>query len=105
MVALHGEDQAGTLTKDEVSIVRAVLELRDKTVSQVMTKIEDVFMLPLSAKLDLSTIEMVCIDNRNILIEKIMEKGHSRVPIYHESRQNVIGVVLVKSLGKIYSNT
>ena len=28
-----------------------------------------------------------------------MQKGHSRVPIYHQSRQNVIGVVLVKSLG------
>jgi hypothetical protein len=27
-----------------------------------------------------------------------MEKGHSRVPIYHESPQNVIGVVLVKTL-------
>jgi CBS domain containing-hemolysin-like protein len=60
LVALHGEDQAGTLNKDEVSIVRAVLDLRDKTVDQIMTKMEDVFMLPLSARLDVKTIQLVC---------------------------------------------
>eukprot|EP00842_Homolaphlyctis_polyrhiza_P004424 jgi/Hompol1/4983/HPOL_004106-RA len=84
LVALHGEDKAGTLTKDEVSVLRAVLELRDKSVGDVMTKLDDVFMLPLSATLDLATMKKVC---------------HSRVPVYDsDNRNKVIGVVLVKQL-------
>ena len=59
LVALHGEDQAGPLSKDEVSILRAVLDLRGKTVKDVMTAIDDVFMFSLSEKLDRSTIEKV----------------------------------------------
>ena len=59
LVALHGEDQAGPLTKDEVSIVRAVLDLRDKTVKDVMTPLEHVFMLPLETQLNRTTIEQV----------------------------------------------
>ena len=84
---MHGEGPEGTLNQDEVSIVKAVLDLRDKTVENIMTKLEDIFMLPLSGVLDDAAFRL------------IMEKGHSRVPIYHQSRQNVIGVVLVKSLG------
>lgn len=43
-------------------------------------------MLPLSSKLDKQT------------INSILKAGHSRIPIYKNDRQNVIGVVLVKQL-------
>ncbi|KAJ3054938.1 hypothetical protein HK097_000295 [Rhizophlyctis rosea] len=86
LVALHGEDQAGPLTKDEVSIVRAVLDLRDKTVQDVMTPLEHVFMLPLETELNRTT------------IEQIERAGHSRVPVYNTSRNNIVGVVLIKQL-------
>ena len=87
LVALHGEDQAGPLTRDEVSVLRAVLELRDKTVQNIMTSLQDVFMLPLSSTLDLPT------------IQAIIQAGHSRVPIHMDGdRDKVIGVVLVKQL-------
>jgi metal transporter CNNM len=59
LVALHGEDQSGPLSKDEVSILRAVLDLRTKTVKDVMTAIDDVFMFSLSEKLDRQTIQKV----------------------------------------------
>lgn len=58
-MALHGEDQSGPLSKDEVSILRAVLDLRTKTVKDVMTGLEDTFMLTLGQKLDVKTCEMV----------------------------------------------
>jgi metal transporter CNNM len=60
LVALHSEDQSGPLTKDEVSVLRAVLDLRDKSVSDIMTRLEDVFMLPLSSTLGRETISSVC---------------------------------------------
>ncbi|KAJ8323544.1 hypothetical protein QVD99_006909 [Batrachochytrium dendrobatidis] len=87
LVAMHGEDQSGPLTRDEVSVLRAVLELRDKSVKDVMTLLGDVFMLPLSAKLNLKT------------MQTIIQAGHSRVPVYDtENQHTVIGVVLVKQL-------
>lgn len=59
LVALHGEDQSGPLSKDEVSILRAVLDLRSKTVKDVMTALNDVFMFSVSEKLDVKTCEKV----------------------------------------------
>lgn len=86
LIALHGESHKGTLTNDEVSIVSSVLQLRDKTCLKIMTPIDDVFMLPSSAKLDQTT------------FDHVLESGHSRIPIYQENRENIIGVVLVKQL-------
>ncbi|KAI9332308.1 hypothetical protein DFJ73DRAFT_63328 [Zopfochytrium polystomum] len=86
LIAMHDEGNQGPLSQEEVSILRAVLELRDKTVLDVMTKFEDVVMLPMDAKLDRQT------------IGKLIEAGHSRVPVYNNARENVIGVLLVKQL-------
>ncbi|KAI9207610.1 uncharacterized protein BJ171DRAFT_596620 [Polychytrium aggregatum] len=86
LVALHGEDHAGTLTKDEVSIMRAVLEIRDKGVQDIMTPLTDTFMLSLSDQLDRTT------------LEKVIKAGHSRVPIFNKSRECIIGVIIVKQL-------
>ncbi|KAJ3089206.1 hypothetical protein HK102_006934, partial [Quaeritorhiza haematococci] len=86
LVALHGEGLSATLTQDEVSIMRAVLDLRDKNVFHIMTHMDHVFMLPLEAKLDRDT------------MSKLLQAGHSRVPVYNGDRQNIIGVVLVKQL-------
>ncbi|KAJ3228449.1 hypothetical protein HK099_000004 [Clydaea vesicula] len=83
LVELHGERYAGMLTNDEVDIMR---ELREKTVLNIMTPIDHVFMLPLHTKLDRKT------------ISALLTVGHSRVPVYNEDKQNVIGVLLVKQL-------
>ncbi|KAJ3094641.1 hypothetical protein HDU97_007733 [Phlyctochytrium planicorne] len=85
-VALHGEDHHGPLTEEEVTILRAVLELRDKTVVDIMTPMEDVVMLPLSTKLDRPT------------MHQLLQAGHSRVPVFNRFRDDIIGVVLVKQL-------
>lgn len=44
------------LEKDEVNIISGALELRKKIVGDVMTKIEDVFMLSDDAVLDFETV-------------------------------------------------
>jgi CBS domain containing-hemolysin-like protein len=59
LVTLHGEDQQGPLSSDEVSILTAVLDLRTKTVKDVMTPLEDVYMLEISQKLDRATADSV----------------------------------------------
>ncbi|TPX73543.1 hypothetical protein CcCBS67573_g05190 [Chytriomyces confervae] len=86
LIAMHDEDNRGPLNHEEVSILRAVLELRGKTAETVMTKLVDVFMLPLTSKFDRKT------------LNTLMEAGHSRVPVYNKSRSDIIGVILIKHL-------
>lgn len=74
------------LDKDEVNIISGALELRKKTVSDVMTHIEDVFMLSLDAILDFET------------ISEIMKSGFSRIPIYEKDRTNIVTLLYIKDL-------
>ncbi|KAI8622154.1 hypothetical protein BC830DRAFT_1057419 [Chytriomyces sp. MP71] len=86
LIAMHDEDNRGPLNHEEVSILRAVLELRGKTAETVMTKLDDVLMLPVDAKFDHETVNM------------LIAAGHSRVPVYNKFREDIIGVVLIKQL-------
>lgn len=47
------------LDRDEVNIISGALELRKKTVADVMTRIEDVFMLDYEAILDFETVSEI----------------------------------------------
>ncbi|KAL4714243.1 hypothetical protein ACJJTC_009595 [Scirpophaga incertulas] len=74
------------LDKDEVNIISGALELRKKTVADVMTKLEDVFMLPISSVLDFET------------MSEIIKSGYSRIPVYENSRGNIVTVLFIKDL-------
>jgi metal transporter CNNM len=47
------------LDKDEVNIISGVLEMRKKTVGDIMTPIDDAYMLPITAILDFETISEI----------------------------------------------
>ncbi|CAG9772312.1 unnamed protein product [Ceutorhynchus assimilis] len=74
------------LDKDEVNIISGALELRRKLVTEVMTKIEDVFMLDYDAILDFET------------ITEIMRSGYSRIPVFDGNRQNIVTMLYIKDL-------
>ncbi|KAH8953920.1 hypothetical protein BDL97_08G052700 [Sphagnum fallax] len=87
LILAFGEaGKGGELTNDETTIIAGALELTEKTASQAMTPIKDVFALDVNAKLDLAMMQM------------IMEKGHSRIPVYAGSVTNIVGLILVKNL-------
>ncbi|PON55140.1 CBS domain containing protein [Parasponia andersonii] len=92
LVDLHGNEagKGGELTHDETTIIAGALELSEKTAGDAMTSISETFSIDINAKL-----------NRN-LMGMILEKGHSRVPVYYEERTNIIGLVLVKNLLTIH---
>lgn len=56
------------LEKDEVNIIAGALELRKKTVADVMTKIEDVYMLDYNAILDFETVSEIMKSGMNYLL-------------------------------------
>ncbi|PVU91214.1 hypothetical protein BB561_004508 [Smittium simulii] len=86
LVALNDTSHGGDLSLDEVTIINGALGLSEKLVVDVMTDLKNTFMLSIDDILD------------SILLKIIINKGHSRIPIYENYRENIIGVLLVKSL-------
>ncbi|XP_031481434.1 DUF21 domain-containing protein At2g14520-like isoform X1 [Nymphaea colorata] len=92
LVNLHGNEagKGGELTHDETTIIAGALELTEKTAKDSMTPISETFTIDINAKLDSS------------LMQLILDKGHSRVPVYYEQPTNIIGLILVKNLLSIH---
>ncbi|XP_030974754.1 DUF21 domain-containing protein At2g14520-like isoform X3 [Quercus lobata] len=88
LVDLHSNEagKGGELTRDETMIIAGALELTKKTARDAMTPISKTFAIDINAKLDRD------------LMKLILEKGHSRVPVYYEQPRNIIGLILVKNL-------
>ncbi|XP_023003469.1 DUF21 domain-containing protein At2g14520-like isoform X2 [Cucurbita maxima] len=88
LVDFHGNEagKGGELTRDETTIIRGALELTEKVARDVMTPLSETFAIDINANLDSN------------LIKLILEKGHSRVPVFYEHPANIIGLVLVKNL-------
>ncbi|CAN1272279.1 DUF21 domain-containing protein At2g14520 [Linum perenne] len=88
LVNLHGNEagKGGELTHDETTIIAGALELTEKTAGDAMTPISETFAIDINGKLDRD------------LMNLILEKGHSRVPVYYEQPTNIIGLVLVNSV-------
>eukprot|EP00045_Choanoeca_perplexa_P003224 m.29294 g.29294 ORF g.29294 m.29294 type:complete len:708 (-) comp11936_c0_seq19:136-2259(-) len=86
---LQMQNQYNDLEADEYKIVTGALTFRDKTAASVMTALLDVFMIELSSVLDFKT------------VTRIMDSGHSRIPVYSKTRDKIIGLLYVKDLAFI----
>uniref|UniRef100_A0A0D6QYX9 CNNM transmembrane domain-containing protein n=1 Tax=Araucaria cunninghamii TaxID=56994 RepID=A0A0D6QYX9_ARACU len=88
LVDMHGNEagKGGELTHDETTIIAGALEMTQKTALNAMTPISKAFSLDVNAKLDMHMMNL------------IMTKGHSRVPVYSGTPTNIIGLILVKNL-------
>jgi len=83
----HGEARhGGPLSIDEVTIIKGAIDMKTKTAIDVITNLDEVYMLPISGKLDKPT------------MTEIREKNHSRIPIYRFSSDHIIGMILTKTL-------
>lgn len=87
LVNLHHTMGVERLSQDEVTIINAVLDLKDKAVGEVMTPMDKVFSLPSETILD------------EVTVEKIFNAGFSRIPIYLPGEPtNFVGMLLVRIL-------
>jgi magnesium and cobalt transporter len=73
------------LTVEEREMIRGVQELSETTVKEVMVPRIDVLFLPIGLA-------------EGELLERVTESGHSRIPIYADTIDNVVGVLYVKDL-------
>ncbi|WEW58113.1 cell agglutination protein Mam3 [Emydomyces testavorans] len=75
------------LNSDEVTIISAVLDLKEKPVGSIMIPMEDVFTMSTDTVLD------------EKMMDLILSQGYSRIPIHSpENPQNFVGMLLVKML-------
>jgi metal transporter CNNM len=87
LVTLHRTMGAERLNQDEVTIISAVLDLKEKPVSSIMTPMNRVYTMSADTILDEKT------------VEEIFNAGFSRIPIHLPNEpMNFIGMLLVRVL-------
>lgn len=91
LATVYGRDKIRELLRNvedigdkEFKIITGALDFNKKKVKDVMTSLEEVFMLELNDRLDFET------------IAKIAGHGFSRIPVYESKRDNIIGLLHVK---------
>jgi putative hemolysin len=85
MILVERGGEQGEIEAEEQQMIGAVLELGEQRVHEVMVPRIDISALPVTATLD----EMIA---------TIVNDGHSRIPIYDESIDNVVGILYAKDL-------
>ncbi|XP_054456394.1 metal transporter CNNM1 [Anoplopoma fimbria] len=83
---LRVTDPYHDLVKEELNIIQGALELRTKTVEDVLTPLSDCYMLSSDATLDFCT------------MSDVMQSGFTRIPVYENERSNIVDILFVKDL-------
>lgn len=84
---LYESRKAGTLKKYEHEILENVFDFADISVSQVMTPRSKIFAVDVTETYEKN-------------LEKIIESGYTRVPVYKDNIENLLGILNTKSLLK-----
>jgi CBS domain containing-hemolysin-like protein len=82
---LYVGEQEGIVEQEEREMIHGILEMTDKSVREVMVPRVDVVAAETT-------------DSIADVIRLIIDAGYSRIPIYEESIDNVVGVVYAKDL-------
>jgi len=84
-------EQQEIINEEKRSMIRGIEDLSHTTVKEVMIPRIDVDFISVDTELD-------------ELMEKIAKSGHSRIPVYSESIDNVVGILYVKDLIHIFAS-
>jgi putative hemolysin len=84
LIVERGGEQ-GILEAEEEQMINAVIELGDRRIHEVMVPRIAIASLPASSSFDEA-------------IDTIIEEGHSRVPVYETSVDEVVGILYAKDL-------
>jgi len=93
IVKEHGGTKESDVDADEERIIEGALSFSDKSAEQVMTPRTVIYILDISTSLD------------EKLLNKIKEEGFTRIPVYKNSIDNVVGILYAKDLINIKLGT
>jgi putative hemolysin len=83
-----GKDE-GVIEEEEKKMIRNIFEFGDTMVKEVMVPRVDMACIPSEAKL-------------NSILRLIKKMGHSRIPVYKKTIDNIIGILYTKDLLVVY---
>jgi magnesium and cobalt transporter len=78
-------EQEGVISEDEGEMIQSILSFRDTTVREIMVPRTEV--VAVSSDTAIGT-----------LLETAIKEGHSRIPVYSGSIDNIVGILHVKDL-------
>lgn len=79
------EDDLANLDGAAKEMIQGVVELSRSTVKEIMVPRPDVISVPADTPAE-------------TLVERVADSGHSRLPVYHQNMDNIVGVVYAKDL-------
>ena len=82
---LEAGEQSGAIDKAEHELIKSILEFTDTTVKEVMVPRTDVFAVDIETPLEK-------------LLQSLIDQGFTRVPIFRESIDHIVGVIYTKDL-------
>ena len=82
---LEEGERSGAIDKTEHELIKSILEFTDTTVKEVMVPRTDVFAVDISME-------------RDRLLQSLIDQGYTRVPVFRESIDNIIGIIYTKDL-------
>jgi putative hemolysin len=85
MILVERGGEQGVIEAEEQQMIGAVLELGQQRVHEVMVPRIDIRALPADAPFD-------------DIVNTIVNEGHSRIPVYEDSIDNVVGILYAKDL-------
>ncbi len=81
--------EEGYINPEEAGMIMRVVELRDRTAAEIMVPRTEIFAIGTDEPLDQ-------------VIERIRKRGHSRIPVFDGTIDNIIGVLYTKDLLKLW---
>lgn len=84
-------EREGIIEKNEQKMIFSIFEFGDTIVSDIMTPRVDIVALPTSATME-------------EILNRITTSNHSRIPVYEDQIDNIVGILYVKDLFKIFLN-
>lgn len=87
---LHDSELADYLDQSDQKLIASVVSFKQRIVREVMVPRIDVFSLPADTTLQEAT-------------ESFLAQGYSRIPVYRESVDNIVGVLLYKDVLKLFA--
>lgn len=86
---LHEAQEAGQITHADQILISSVIHFKDRIVREIMVPRIEVFALPYATKVS---------DAAKLLIQE----GYSRVPIYKENIDHILGILMYKDVLRVY---
>ncbi len=87
-IIIDKSGESGTLVKNEHEYIKNVFDFNKITVSQIMTSRGSIKSINISS-------------NINDIVKDVINDGYSRIPVYKDSLDNIIGILYSKDLIKL----